>query len=129
MEDEKLRELFTRFEPELEPDQLFLAHLEKQMRAIEILREYNVKFRRRNRIAVIAAALAGFVTGVIFTLLLPSFSQWLTTVSFTIPYVSLPAMTINLEYLSWAVMAILSVAAAVSVYELMRQPLSAAIRR
>ena len=129
MEEDKLIKLFADFQPELESDTLFLSRLEKQMGAIEVVREHNLKFRKRNRMAVVAAAIAGFVTGVIFMLVLPYISAWLTTVTFTIPYFSLPAITINFEYLSWGVMAILSVAAAVGAYELTRQPICVTRRR
>ena len=41
------------------------------MDTIEMVRQYNAELRRRNRIAVMIAALAGFIMGVVLTLLMP----------------------------------------------------------
>lgn len=71
MEDDKLKQLFSDFNPPLSDDGLFMSRLESRLDSVELVRRQHAVLRRRRTIAVAISAVAGFVTGVIFTLLLP----------------------------------------------------------
>ena len=79
MEDDKLKKLFAGFDPEMASDACFMSGLRKSMEAVEIVRQHSMAMRRKNRKAVVIAAVAGFVSGVLFTLLLPMIGEWLHT--------------------------------------------------
>ena len=71
MEEDKIKELFCEYDPELSPSKAFIYRLERHLDAVEMIHRQNAAVMKRNRVAVIAAACAGFISGIIFTLLLP----------------------------------------------------------
>lgn len=77
-DDEALRRLFGEFDPELgSSSRSFMAELQRRMEGVEIVREHTVSIRRRSRWACVVSALAGFLTGVVLTLLYPLVSGWI----------------------------------------------------
>lgn len=70
-DDNKLKNLFAAYEPELSSEAQFMERLQRKMQAVEILKAKTAKMRRRNRLAVIIAAITGFITGASFTLCYP----------------------------------------------------------
>lgn len=71
MEEDRLSELFSSFSPSLPSDRLFMDRLERNLESVEFIRLRTLRLRRRNRIAAIAAALAGFLCGTLFSLCFP----------------------------------------------------------
>lgn len=72
MEDEKLTALFAAYRPEMPTtDAQFLDRLQRNIEAVERVRRYAQAQRRKNRLALIVAAAAGFVAGVAATLCFP----------------------------------------------------------
>ncbi len=75
MEDKDLQELFSAYNPTLISDREFMDRLQSSLDAVESLRASSAAvysdMRRRNRIAVVCAALAGFLTGLLFTYAMP----------------------------------------------------------
>lgn len=75
-EDEALRGLFAAFEPELGSSSAdFMERLEHRMEGMEIVRQSTRSVRRRSRVACVVSAFAGFITGVLLTLLYPFVSN------------------------------------------------------
>ncbi len=70
-EDDKLKQLFDGFYPSMDSDRDFMARLTHALDSVEMIKERAIAQKRRNRCAVIAAAVVGFVTGVLFTLSMP----------------------------------------------------------
>ena len=70
-EDKDLKALFSNYRPVIPDSDMFLRRLTEKAAALEGIRDYHINVRRRNRVAILAAAGAGFLTGVIFTLLFP----------------------------------------------------------
>lgn len=71
-EDQKIREMLTGFRPEQEKSEVdFMACLQQKMDTVDTVKEYCLTEKRRNRRAVIIAAIAGVLTGVGLTLLTP----------------------------------------------------------
>lgn len=113
MEDEKIKDIFKEFDPELSSSFQFITKLQKNMEAMEIVRQYNETQKRRNKWAVAIAGICGFAMGVIMTLLLPFITDWVASISFAL---SLPP-TLNFTYIVWLLIATVSVLTTVSVYE------------
>lgn len=117
--DEKIKELFRNFEPELTASSAdFMQRLQKSMDAVEIVKQYNIALRKRNRLATAIAAFCGFAAGVVMTLLFPLLGNWVTTFDIAIPHMHIQSFTINYTYVAWVMMAAVSVITALNAYEL-----------
>lgn len=125
MEDEKLKELLGSFKPELSSDDLFMARLQSRLDAVEIVRRHSAEVRRHNRIAVVVAALAGFVMGVVMTLLFPLIGDWVSTVDISLPYIAGDSFNVNLRMFAWALTAVVSGITAYNAYIITLSGLSA----
>lgn len=75
MEEKKYFDLFSDYNPELSSDRSFMADLERNIEAVEFVKSRAEQLHRKNRIAIISAAVAGFVFGVLFTLCYPMLSE------------------------------------------------------
>lgn len=118
MEDDKIKNIFKDFDPELSSSFQFMAKLQKNMEAMMIVRQYNAALKRRNKWAVAIAGACGFAMGVIMTLLLPFITEWIASMQANIPLFSINNMTIDFRYLGWLLMACASVLTSLTVYEI-----------
>ncbi len=105
MEDNDLKKLFSDFDPELPSDFNFMSKLQ-------------------HRMAVLIAAMAGFVMGVVLTLLYPVAAEWLQTFNFRQSAAYLPIGITAYNCIAWALMATLSGVTALNVYEIALAKLS-----
>lgn len=71
MEEEKIKELFREYDPKLSSSMAFIERLERNLNAVEMIHRKNNAVMKRNKRAVVMAACAGFISGIIFTLFLP----------------------------------------------------------
>lgn len=71
MEEDRLSEVFSRFSPSMPSDEAFMARLERSLDAVGFIRRQSLQSRRRNRLAAVAAAIAGFLCGMVFSLCFP----------------------------------------------------------
>lgn len=78
MEDKKLKDLFSGYEPKMSSGKLFIDNLKMRMEAVEIVRSLNARWIRRYRIAIIAAAVAGFIAGTAFTFAIPQLTAFIS---------------------------------------------------
>lgn len=124
MEDDKLKDIFRNFQPELSSDNKFLDRLQKNMEVLEIVKRDASAARRRNVISLAVAALSGFVAGVIVTLLFPLISSRITETSFSIPLPGITEIMLNQQITGWILAAILSTFIAFNAYELTNAHLS-----
>ncbi len=125
MDDDKIKDLLSSFEPEISSDAQFMTRLQRSMEAVELVKQHNLAMRRRNKTAVVIAALSGFVTGVLLTLLFPLVGDWISVVSISIPIISISPITIDFQLVAWIVVAIVSVLMALNVYEIaMSKPIA-----
>lgn len=69
--DDKLTQIFANYNPQLSKDEEFMKNLDSKLRAVELVNEQWEKKRKKNRIAIIAAAITGFVFGIISTISYP----------------------------------------------------------
>ena len=118
MEDDKLRELFSNFQPELSPSFQFTTKLQKKMEAVEIVKQHNATLRKRNRLAVAIAALCGFIMNMVLYLIFPLINNSASSLSIPSPYLLLNSITIDSSFVVWIVMAVISVIITRNVYEI-----------
>jgi hypothetical protein len=116
MEDDKLRNLFNDFQPELSSSSQFMAKLQKNMEMVEILKQHDIALKKRNKLAVVIAAVSGFVMGVILTLLFPLIGDRVSTFSVSLMHIS--NMTIDYSFVGWIVMAGACIITALNAYEI-----------
>ncbi len=124
MEDDKIKELFNDFEPELSSSFQFMTKLKRNMEAVEIVKQHNAALKKRNKLAVAIAGVCGFAVGVILTLLFPLLGSWVSTFSISLPHFQIQNITIEYSYLYWVVMAAVSALTAINAYEIAMAKLS-----
>lgn len=118
MDDDKIKELFNGFEPKLSSEFQFMTTLRKNMEAVEIVKQYDQVLKRRNKVAVIIAATAGFVMGAALSLLFPVIGEWLCTISVSLPHLMINPVKIDLSIVTWIIMAGASGITALNAYEI-----------
>jgi len=111
MEEDKIKDLFGSFEPELSPSVQFMNKLQRTMEAVEIVKQHNLALKKRNRLAVIIAAACGVAAGVMSTLLFPLVGDWISTFS-------LCSMAIDYKFLAWILLAAVSGVTTLNAYEI-----------
>lgn len=119
MDDDKIKEVFNTYQPELTSDFKFMAALERKMEAVEHVKQEMRALRRRNRIAVVVAAVAGFIMGALTSLLAPLISGWTSLRAITLPLFSSDfAVEVDLRMLVYISAAIVSAISAYNAYEI-----------
>jgi hypothetical protein len=118
MEDDKLKELFTNFQPEMSSSLQFMAKLQKNMERVEILKQHSLAIKKRNKLAVCIAAAIGFLMGVILTLLFPLIGSWVSTFSISLPHLQISSFTIDYSFVGWIIMAVTCIITALNAYEI-----------
>lgn len=119
MEDDKLKSLFSNFEPELSSDFLFMNKLQRNLNSVELIKQHTVEVRSRSRKAVAIAAIVGFIVGFLFSLSLPYLSEAVSNWQLTLPSESVVnVFANNFTIIAWLVIGCTSVFAALNSYEL-----------
>lgn len=119
MEDDKIRDIFSKFEPPLSGDFQFMNRLEANIRSVELVKEHNAKLRVMNRKAVVIAAFVGFLCGILFSLALPAIGDGMMNLRQTVASGSfLGFMANNYLPISWAMIAVVSGFIALNTFEL-----------
>jgi len=77
MED-KLYDIFAGYDPELSSDSLFMSRLSRNIKAVELVKSNIEERRRKSRLAILMAALIGFITGIISVIAYPFLMDSLT---------------------------------------------------
>ncbi|MDE6697177.1 MAG: hypothetical protein K2K25_09875 [Muribaculaceae bacterium] len=118
MEEDKLKDIFKEFNPELSSSFQFMTKLQKNMEAVEIVKQYNADQKKRNKFAVTIAAACGFAMGVILTLLFPLIEDFVSNFSVSLPFLHVSNLTINFSFISWISIGALSVITALNAYDI-----------
>ena len=119
MEDDKLKSLFSNFEPELSSDFLFVNKLQRNLNSVELIKQHTVEVRSRSRKAVAIAAIVGFIVGFLFSMSLPYLSEAVSNWQLTLPSESvMNVFANNFTIIAWLVIGGTSVFAALNSYEL-----------
>lgn len=119
MEDDILRSLFSTFEPELSSDFQFMNKLQRNLNAVEIIKQQTADVHSRNKKAVAIAAIVGFIVGSLFSLSLPYLSDVVSHWQLTLPSGSmLKTFANNFITIAWLVIGSTAVLAALNSYEI-----------
>lgn len=118
-EDKEFRELFSGFEPKLPSDFDFMSRLEHGLAAVEAIRSNVADERRRNRRALVIAALSGFASGSIFTALIPYLTDAIARWQHGLPAsVFADIIAGNTAALAWTAAAAAAIIVSLNAYEL-----------
>lgn len=118
-QDDKLKELFSDFTPDLSSDSLFMSRLERSLNSVEIIKQQAVEMESRNRKAVVIAAIVGFVAGFLFSLLLPTLQHAVASWQLTLPDSSWSTtLAENFTVFAWLAISLASSLIALNTYEL-----------
>ena len=118
MEDDKLKSLFSKFEPELSSDFLFMNKLQRNLNSVELIKQHTAEVRSRSRKAVAIAAIVGFIVGFLFSLSLPYLTDAVSNWQLTLPSESvMNVFANNFTIIAWLVIGGTSVFAALNSYE------------
>ncbi len=118
MEDDKLKSLFSNFEPELSSDFLFMNKLQRNLNSVELIKQHTAEVRSRSRKAVAIAAIVGFIVGFLFSLSLPYLTDAVSNWQLTLPSESvMNVFANNFTIIAWLVIGGTSVFAALNSYE------------
>lgn len=118
MEDDKLKYLFSNFEPELSSDFLFMNKLQRNLNSVELIKQHTAEVRSRSRKAVAIAAIVGFIVGFLFSLSLPYLTDAVSNWQLTLPSESvMNVFANNFTIIAWLVIGGTSVFAALNSYE------------
>ena len=105
MNDDKLKDIFAGFNPEISDSADFMSRLNRTLELAEIARQRIEAARRRSKRAVVIAAIAGFGGGVMSTLCYPTLQRLLSSFSVeaapTLSYMLLSALTLGLTYAAY----------------------------
>ena len=119
MEDDKLKSLFSKFEPELSTDFRFMNKLQRNLNSVEVIKQHTAEVRSRNKKAVAIAAFVGFVVGFLFSLSLPYLCNAVSNWQLTLPSESIMnAFANNFSIIAWLIIGGASVLAALNSYEI-----------
>lgn len=118
MEDDKLKSLFSNFEPELSSDSLFMNKLQRNLNSVELIKQHTAEVRSRSRKAVAIAAIVGFIVGFLFSLSLPYLTDAVSNWQLTLPSESvMNVFANNFTIIAWLVIGGTSVFAVLNSYE------------
>lgn len=79
MEEDKIKNLFADYQPELSSDSQFMRRLQTSLDAVESVRRQSGATRRLCKVAMAAGACAGFAAGVGMSFLAPHIAGWIST--------------------------------------------------
>lgn len=118
MEEDNFKEIFNSFNPDLSSDADFMSTLQRSMNAVEIVRKRNAELHCRGKRAIVIASLAGFVAGVIMTILQPYIIALFGEIHFSLSIPSSQAVNIDYTLISWMATAIISLTIALNTYHM-----------
>ncbi|MDE6223303.1 MAG: hypothetical protein K2M49_06380 [Muribaculaceae bacterium] len=105
MDDDKLKDIFAGFNPEISDSADFMASLNRHLELAELARQRIEAARRRSKRAVIIAAIAGFGGGVMSALCYPALlrlaASWSAEAAPTLAVAVLSALTLLLTYAAY----------------------------
>lgn len=116
VQDNELKALFSNFDPTLSSHKRFIINLHRRLETIELLHREMASIRRKNRRAVVMAAIAGFVAGVASCLLMPSLASLMTALQ--IHNTSLSVASPEFSVLLWLLPAGVTLLTSLGIYNL-----------
>lgn len=119
MEEDKLKTLFSDYAPKLTSDLRFIATLRRNLDSVEIIKRRTAELKAQTRRAVILASTAGFVAGLLFSMLIPHLKNLLELWMAGLSGNAMPAaITDHFSLIVWVITGAVAVVTSLNVYEL-----------
>lgn len=118
MQDDKFKDIFNNFEPELSSDMSFMNKLQRNLDSVEIIKQHNAEVKAANRKAVVIAAFVGFVIGFLLSRALPYVDNFMVNIQAnlaTSPFIR--TLADNYLIAAWFVIACSSLLITLNTYE------------
>ena len=117
--DNDLRELFSRYEPTLSPDSLFMAGVRESLEKVELVKKANEAFHKRQRRAMAIAAAGGCLVGILLSVIAPMIAEWIDGLSLSLPFIDMELHLYECRnIIAWIIVAVFTIFSTVSFYEL-----------
>lgn len=119
MEEDKLKDLFVNFDPDLSSDFTFMTKLKQNLERVELVRQHNEEAASRRKKAVAVAACVGFITGFLFSLVLPYIGELMANLQSSLPVGTFGRMLAD-NYLiaAWLIIGATAVFMSINAYDL-----------
>lgn len=111
-ETDEFDKLFSDFNPELKDD--FMSKLTDRLDAVEMVKEVNDKRLRVERRSALIAAVAGFIAGVIMTLLYSKIASAVSSIGFN----RFELSAVVVQCVTWIIIATTAVFVGLAAYDL-----------
>ena len=119
MEEDKIKDLFAGYDPQLSSDFRFMNRLESNMRSVELVKEHHREEIKINRKALMIAAVVGFVCGFLFSMALPAIGEAMMNMRQAVAAGSFLGFVVqNYLPITWAMIAAVSGFIAFNTFEL-----------
>ena len=118
MEDDKLKDLFSNFNPEISSDFKFMDRLQQNIKSVELIKQQSAELRTRNKKAVAIAGIVGFIAGMLFSMALPYIGNAGSNINLSLPAGIILNLSDYYPVLAWAVVGGVSVLTALNTYEI-----------
>lgn len=119
MEDKKIREMFSEFNPPLSSNIQFMSRLREGLDSVEIVKAHNLEQSRHNRQSITVALVVGFLCGLTFSFFLPALSGALQSLQLGLPSGSLLTAIADYNFpLSLTIVAFATLFISLNAYEL-----------
>ncbi len=125
MEKDDLKDIFSAYNPPPAQSTLrFMSRLNERLDTVELIKERNTSCRRRSRLAVAVAGIAGVAVGSLLTLAMPWLSEQLVRAISSLPdmHVHLPVQE-SAAVAAWALIGIAGVLTSLGTYDLVASSL------
>ena len=119
MEEERIKDIFREYDPELSSGIAFIERLERNLNAVEMIHRENTAAMKRNKLAVGISAFVGFISGILFTLFIPSLTDLINSGLETISRITGQyAFSDHPQAIAWILIGAFSVFIAVNTYDI-----------
>lgn len=119
MEDDKLKDIFSSFNPEVDSDTKFMSSLNRTLDAIDDVRAQSASLRSSRRVAIFIAGFVGFVFGVLATVFVPLISALSIDVNLlVINGVPIALPEVDAEVVGWVLAAVVITLLVINTYKI-----------
>ncbi len=96
------------------------------MATVELVKQHNLRLKKRNLLAVTVAAVSRFVMGVIMTILFPIMMNKICALSISFAHLNVGSLSVYGNIAVWSLMVVICIITALNAYEITLARLSAA---
>lgn len=119
MEEDKLKDLFVNYMPELPSDFSFITRLKHNLDQVEMIRQHNIEVATKRKKAGAIAACVGFIVGFLFSLALPYIGNVMLNLQSSLPSDTIfKTIADNYLTIAWLIIGATTVFISLNTYDL-----------